>query len=148
MNNFIDFGGVTAEVDPAVRSLVQSVGERVGEKRLTPKERRRKERAREKAVERGRRGIVRWGIEVHPGIKARVEEIAEKVGVPESQVANELLARALEGNDDIVNELMGERKVGKNGSRRFLYYLVYRDAKGRPLEGKGATLRKSRDAAK
>ena len=147
MNNYIDFDVDELRADPAVRSLVDQVGERVGDKRLTAKERKKKAKEREKAIARSRRGIVRWSVEVEPSVKELVVRMAEELDVPVSQVINELLVQKLE-QDGLGEVLEGLRILGKNGSRRFEYFIPYRGvpmiSKGRPLENKGASLEKSK----
>jgi len=132
MNNFIDFDLDEVKADPAVRSLIGEVGQRIGDQRLSAKERRKKAKEREKAVARARRGIVRWFVEVEPSVKAGVEKVAERLNVPVSQVLNELLVRAVEGGG--LEGLEEVRELGKNGSRRFDYFIAYR---GIPKKSKG-----------
>ena len=147
MNNFIDFKLDEVQADPAVQSLVDVVGERIGDKRLSAKERKKKAKEREKAVNRARRGIVRWSVEVEPSVKELVVRMAEELDVPVSQVINELLVQKLE-QDGLGEVLEGLRILGKNGSRRFDYFIPYRGvpmiSKGRPLKNEGASLEKSK----
>jgi hypothetical protein len=146
MSNFIDFTNVDLEVDPAVKTLVREVGERIGERKLSAKERKKKLRERKKAEDRKRRGLAQIFLDLHPGVKETVEGIARELNVPVSQVVNEILVEMLESCQvkKLIEE-MGE-KLEFSRSRRFAYSLPYRDSpikiKGQPLENEGIALRK------
>lgn len=137
-SGFIDF--TVDEVDPAVRTLVRDVGERVGEKRLDPKERKRKAKAREKELSRQRRGLVRIHLEMHPAVKAKLEEMAVELGVPVSQVVNELLVEMITAKaPSTLSELSEKREVCDG--RRFSYFIPYR---GTPINSEGHPSKKVR----
>ncbi len=116
MSGFVDFG----DVDPAVSALLGEQKKRGEEKRLSPRERRRKARERGRAKRR-LAGRVNW--DLPPALKARLNAIAEEEGVPVSQLATALL---IEGLKRLQSGELSLRKVYSD-SPRFRFVLELPD---------------------